>query len=306
MFTIGSLLHGIPVTALPRGRSGALLLLRNSCSAAFSSNASGQELVKTEVNEKTNVASLILNRPPVNSLSLEMFRAISSAIQTIERDYPKVQGLVLSSSKPGTLSAGLDLTELHKPDPQRLPEFWNAFQQVYLDLYGSRLACVAAIEGHAPAAGCMLTMCCDYRIMAASPENGSKGPKIGLNETKLGISAPFWLGHLMVQTIGNRQAEKSLALGTLYSAEEALIIGLVDEVVPGEEVLARAHAEATKWAAIPPLARVTSKMMTRKKLLDDLEAKRQEDTDYTCEYLQSKTVQMPLSMYFESLQKKRG
>lgn len=78
--------------------------------------------------------------------------------------------------------------EMHKPDPLRLRDFWTSFQELYLTLYGSKLACIAAIEGHAPAAGCMLALSCDYRIMSQTIGHGT--PTIGLNESKLGIVAP--------------------------------------------------------------------------------------------------------------------
>ena len=113
----------------------------------------------------------------------ELFRcqAISAGIKTIEKEYPNVHGCVLKSSNPSIFCAGLDLMELHQPSEERLPQFWNAVQQVYLDVYGSRLAVIGAIEGHAPAAGCMLALCCDYRIMTSSSK-----ATIGFNETKLG------------------------------------------------------------------------------------------------------------------------
>ena len=104
---------------------------------------------------------------------------------------------------------------MYKPDSARLAAFWFAFQQVYLDLYGSRLACIAAVEGHAPAAGCMLSLACDYRIMSAT--DGKHRPTTGLNESQFGIVAPPWLAEMMASTIGQRDAEKALALGTLYS-----------------------------------------------------------------------------------------
>eukprot|EP01083_Nonionella_stella_P000568 1611_1 len=76
-------------------------------------------------------------------------------------------------------------------------------------------------------------MACDYRIMAKG--DGTKGrgytPTIGMNETRLGIAAPYWMGQMLVRTIGCRNAELALAMGTMFSPDEALRIGLVDDVV---------------------------------------------------------------------------
>jgi 3,2-trans-enoyl-CoA isomerase len=148
----------------------------------------------------------------------------------------------------------------------------------------------------------MLALCCDYRIMAASTEDMK--PTIGLNETKLGIVAPPWLAQLMILTVGHREAEKGLSLGLLYSPEEALQIGLVDQVVPKSEVMKRAKEEALKWNKIPPQARVATKQLTRKKQLDHLLATRQDDIDHFCGFVNDKTVQRNIAMYLESLKKK--
>jgi len=261
------------------------------------------DLVVTTIEEESGIATMQLNRPPVNSLSLEMLQAISASIKQTEAS-SKVQSLILTSFNPKIFSAGLDINEMYQPDKQRLVEFWSAFQQVYLDLYGSRLACIAAMEGHAPAAGCMLALCCDYRIMAQSSETTK--PTIGLNETKLGIAAPPWLGQLLVDTVGTRVTEKSLSLGLLYSPQEALTISLVDEVVSQEEVLGRAKEEAATWAKIPPQARVASKLLTRKKHIDNLLQTRQQDTDYFCNFVNDETTQLNLHMYVESLKRKRS
>mmetsp|Transcript_34458 Transcript_34458/g.75415 ORF Transcript_34458/g.75415 Transcript_34458/m.75415 type:complete len:297 (-) Transcript_34458:8-898(-) len=262
------------------------------------STSHNDELVRVKRSENDNsVAVLSLNRPPVNSLSLEMCNAISSAVKDIEQD-SDVQGLVLASSNPNILSAGLELTELYNPDPERLPVFWNAFQQLFIDLYGSRLATVAAIQGHAPAAGCMLAMCCDYRVMT------DKKGRIGLNETLLGIAAPPWLGQLMVRTVGFRAAEMSLGLGRLYSPQEALEIGLVDRVVAGEAVMSNAIHEAESWARIPPQARGKSKLLTRQELLEALEANRAEDNDDFCSFVTGAKVQDDLKAYLANLRKK--
>jgi len=275
------------------------VLLQQS-SRVFSSQG-GTPLVLTEIDD--NIATLTLNRPPVNSLSFEMCQAISNAIQDTEKD-KKVQVMILASSFPSTLSAGLDLNELYKPDPERLTKFWSSFQQLFLDLYGSRLAVIGAITGNAPAAGCMLALCCDYRIMASSPPSG-KPPMIGLNEAKFGIVAPPFLGNLMLRTIGMRRGEAALSLGTLYNSEQAVEIGLVDEIVPLENVMTRSKEVALQWASIPPHARVASKMLARKRYLDELVDTRNDDIEHFRQFVLNEKVQSNLGLYLESLKKKR-
>ena len=207
-------------------------------------------------------------------------------------------------------SAGLDLTEMYNPDLDRLKAFWKSFQNLYFSLYGSRLATIAAIQGHAPAAGCMLCLSCDYRIMAASPGGDGADPKkaatIGLNESKFGIVAPPWLAQQMVDTVGRRQAELSLSLGTLYTAEQALEIGLVDAVVPKDAVQSKAVEEAAQWAAMVPQARVASKQLIRKQRIDALRSKQQEDIDYFVDFITQEKVQKNLGTYLEMLLKKRS
>lgn len=277
-------------------------------------------LVSTEIAENGKVATLIMNRPPVNSLSLEMCQAISNAIKELESK-PKIQGIVLASSSPSTFSAGLDLTELYQGGknsnqdvenpPQRLIDFWTSFQQLYLDLYGTRLATVAAIQGHAPAAGCMLALACDYRMMESNSQAKRK-IKIGLNEAQFGISAPPFLGQLLLRTIGQVKGEQALALGTLFNPNDALAIGLVDRVVhvdnggdsEKEDLLNEAKAVAKLWANMPPPARVASKMLARKEFLDDLISSREEDLNHFCNFVLHDGIQAGLGAYLASLKKK--
>jgi len=238
------------------------------------------------------------------TLFLGRCQAISSAVVELEQD-AEIQGLVLASSLNSVFCAGLDITEMHRPDGQRLKSFWNSFQQLYLDLYGSRLATIAAISGHAPAAGCMLALSCDYRIMASAGDDPKKASTIGLNETKLGIVAPPWLAQQYVDVIGQRQAELGLSLGLLYSPDKALTIGLVDKLVPKDDVLKRSQEEAAKWSQIPPKARFASKMLGRKPRLEHLDATRQADNDFFCEFVTDDTVQNTLDAYLQSLANKK-
>jgi 3,2-trans-enoyl-CoA isomerase len=253
-------------------------------------------LVITSVNEETKIATLTLNRPPVNSLNLELCEAISQGVSDVEAN-PKAQALILTSSQK-VYCAGLDLTELHQPNEGRLITFWTALQQVYLDLYGSRLATIAAISGAAPAAGCMLAMACDYRV-------ASTKSVIGLNEAQFGIVAPPWMAQLMVDTVGRRKAEQALMLGTLYPSQQALEMGLVDSVVEPIDLVASAESVAKEWIKVPPHSRHASKMMLRKPQLEHLQEKRSQDLQLFLGLCLSDKVQKSLGVYLESLKNKK-
>ena len=154
-------------------------------------------------------------------------------------------------------------------------------------------------------------------------------PTIGLNETKLGIAAPPWMGQLMVRTIGFRQAERALALGTLFPPDQALKVGLVDDVVgaetvvddlsdgvlqellPGslqdhnyDSVLQVAYQEALKYAKIHSQARVASKLVTRSDFLKDLTVNREADTEHFCGFIGQDLVQKNLRGYVQALKKR--
>jgi len=255
----------------------------------------GDKLVMTEIDINHPVAMMTLNRPPVNSLSLEMCNAITSALSSIENEHPHIHSLVLNSSNSSIFSAGLDITELYRPDPNRLPEFWKSFQDLFIKLYGSRLATIAAIEGSAIAGGCMVAMSCDYRIISSNKIT------IGLNETKLGIAAPFWMSDMLIRTIGFRKAEIALSMGSLFLPEEALKVGFVDEIVSPNEVISRAHHQAEQWAKIPSQARVVSKKQLRQRYITELQKNQQQDIKQFCAFINDDDVQLSLAKYMAKL-----
>jgi Enoyl-CoA hydratase/carnithine racemase len=128
---------------------------------------------------------------------------------------------------------------------------------------------------------------------------------IGLNEARFGIVAPPFLGNLMLRTIGMRRGEAALSLGTLYTPEQAVDIGLVDEIVPLEEVISRSKEIALHWASVPPHARVASKMLARKRYLEELVDTRNEDVEHFRRFVLNDKVQSNLGAYLESLKRKK-
>merc|ERR1711915_175755 len=102
-------------------------------------------------------------------------------------------------------------------------------------------------------------------IMAQHPKFN-----IGLNETKLGIVAPTWFIDTMVNVIGQRESERALQLGHLYSGEEALKVGLIDELVKPEEMEERVQKTLAQWLKVPPKARGITKDILRRPVAQKL------------------------------------
>uniref|UniRef100_A0A8C1Z5V5 Enoyl-CoA delta isomerase 1 n=1 Tax=Cyprinus carpio TaxID=7962 RepID=A0A8C1Z5V5_CYPCA len=180
--------------------------------------------------------------PPVNSLSLHFLTEFAISLEKLKL-YRSCRGVIITSTPPKVFSAGLDIY------PEHCAEFWKAVQDAWLKLYGSTKVTIATINGSRPAGGCLLALCCDYRIMT-----DNRHYNIGLNEKQLGI------------------------LGLLYSASESLNVSLVDELVPEDKVLNIASETTTKWLAVPDHALQINKSMMRKPTIDKLLANREADT----------------------------
>jgi enoyl-CoA hydratase/carnithine racemase len=181
-----------------------------------------------------SIVELKLARPPVNALNpalcTELRNALADAIAG------GAAGIVLSGG-PKVFSAGLDVPYLLSlgDDRAALMAAWEAFFGAARALAESPVPVAAALAGHAPAGGCVLALCCDYRVMADGLY------RIGLNETQVGLVAPEGIQHLMRRMVGPQRAERLLVGGEMVDAQRAFDIGLVDELASVDEVATRAR-----------------------------------------------------------------
>lgn len=264
---------------------------------------------------KRGIYTISLSRPPVNSLHLELLQELNAWLLWLGSS-EEVKAVILSSAIPTVFSAGLDLQELHRPQQERFISFWTAFQETWIILNSFPHPIVAAITGNSPSAGCTLAMGCDYRVMARGPRPvpsspshptaGTNAPprmyRIGLNECKLGLVAPAWVMPAYGYLLGSRRAERMLQLGETPSAEEALQLGLVDQVVDNEErVMEAALRIAERFAAIPKPSRWMARNTMRQEYLDMLasEENRHYDTEFFSNLIGSPEVQGSLEAYLE-------
>jgi len=229
-------------------------------------------------------------------MTTEFMTELAEALRILEEEEKETKGLLLTSGLAPIFSAGLDLKTMYQPTEETAKHFWRTLHELFQRLYMSPFPIVAVINGHAPAGGCFLSLCCDSRVMVPGKS------LIGLNEVKLGIVPPWWFSVLMKETVGARQAEKHLQLGSLLKPEEALEIGLVDFVSENAEEVA--IAELSKYMKISPTARVHSKMISRQPLSTIVESGREDDVENFWNYIKTDIVQKGLQLYLDSLKKK--
>ncbi|CAK1544954.1 unnamed protein product [Leptosia nina] len=261
---------------------------------------SSQNLVTvTPDKDNDEIAIVTMQRPPVNSLNLELLQALSKTLDELSTS--DFRAMVLTSASPTVFSAGLDIMEMYKPDLKRAEQFWSTLQDVWLKLFESNLITAAAINGHAPAGGCLLAMSCEYRAMVSGKYS------IGLNETALGIVAPRWFMDCMLNTISQREAEIALTTGKLFSVEEALKVGLIDETAKDkEDAINKCLGFIEKFESIPPLPRSMTKQKFRANGVQWLKANKQADIDEFVHFLKFPQVQQSLEMYIHMLKSKQN
>lgn len=215
-----------------------------------------------DILEHGAIVELRLARPPVNALDPALCAGIADAVRAAEDG--GASGIVLSGGDK-VFSAGLDVPHLMTLDTRdAVGAAWTGFLDAARAIAASPVPVAAAITGHSPAGGCVLALCCDYRVMAEGPF------RIGLNETQVGLVAPEGIQRLMRRAVGAHRAELLLVTGELVDSARALEIGLVDALAPQGEVVARAVAWLEALAALPRAPVLHTRGIARADLVDAL------------------------------------
>jgi enoyl-CoA hydratase/carnithine racemase len=189
------------------------------------------------VDRHGGVIQVELDRGVTNAINLELVENLTGVVKQAAQA-TDMRALVLASNNDKFFSIGFDLPYLLTLSREQLEVFYRAFNQLSLDLYTLAKPTVAALTGHAVAGGCILALTCDYRFLA-------RGKKLmGLNEIKLGVPVPYPADRMLRNLTGARPARDILDSGTLYRPEQAHELGLVDQVLPLEQVRGEALARA--------------------------------------------------------------
>lgn len=249
-----------------------------------------------KVTIKDKIAVLALDRGRSNAINSEMVSELHQMVRNIEKD-DSIAGLILTG-KDGFFSAGLDLIELYDYDQEKIKEFWKDFLNLVTTLVAFRKPMIAAISGHSPAGGCVLAICCDYRVMAEGKFI------IGLNEVPVGIIVPESIFHLYSFWLGNAHAYRFMLEGKLMNAREALTFGLVDEVVPHESILHAAERKMLKFIQLERTTWQQSKVNMREDLLRKVSADQTEILEVMLKQWWSPSTRSILKTIIQNLQHK--
>ena len=200
-----------------------------------------------DVTYHDTVAVIKLNRGVTNILNMECVRELAAALQRARAD-PQVQALVLGSANTKFFSIGFDIPQLYELSEEDFSLFYRTFNQTCMELYTLPKPTVAAITGHAIAGGCILALCCDYRLI------GEGRKLMGLNEVNLGVPVPYLADCLLRNLSGARYGREILELGQFYQAEESFQMGMVDRVLELEQVLSGSIEKARQLGSMPQQA----------------------------------------------------
>jgi len=185
-----------------------------------------------------HICVLTFDRPDsgANVFDAATLDELNEHLDAVDQD-ASLRGLIIASAKKSIFVAGADLkTLLQAAKTDEMRGFIERGQRVFNRLADLRIPTVAAIHGASAGGGYEVALACDYRFASDDPAT-----RIGLPETGLGL-LPAWGGCTRLpRLIGTEKAAEVILKGKLYSAQEALKLGLVDEIAPREQLLDRAR-----------------------------------------------------------------
>src|SRR5437588_3939649 len=197
--------------------------------------------------KKNNIAYVTINRPKVlNALNMATMGELRNAFTDLKQDR-EVRVVILTGAGEKSFVAGADIGELQKNNPVEAKEYTHRGQAVLDLIENLGKPVIACINGFALGGGCEIAMACTMRL-------ASENAKLGQPEVKLGIIPGYGGTQRLPRLVGKGIAMQLVLAGEMITAQEALRIGLVNEVVPMGELMARAEAIAAKIAANAPLA----------------------------------------------------
>ena len=197
--------------------------------------------------KKNQIAYVTIDRPKVlNALNMATMQELKQAFAAIKDDQ-EIRVAILTGAGEKAFVAGADIGELSQHTPVSAKEYTHQGQAIIDAIENLGKPVIACVNGFALGGGCELAMACTMRI-------ASEHAKFGQPEVKLGLIPGYGGTQRLPRLVGKGIAMQLVLAGEMISAQEAHRIGLVNDVVPAGELIARAEAIAAKIIANAPLA----------------------------------------------------
>jgi enoyl-CoA hydratase len=184
-----------------------------------------------EIND--GIFTIIINRPDkLNALNRDVFTDLDTAVDEINSN-PAIKSAIITGAGPKAFVAGADITEFGGLDKEAAMALAKRGQDIFLKIENCTKPIIAAVNGFALGGGCELAMACHFRI-------ASSNAKLGQPEVNLGLIPGYGGTQRLTQLIGKGRAIELLISAGMIDANTALQYGLVNYVVPAEELITKA------------------------------------------------------------------
>lgn len=197
------------------------------------------ETLLVEIDE--GIATVTVNRPSaLNAMTLTTIRELQDAVQGLGAS-EQVRVVILTGAGGKAFVAGADIAGMRDMEPAEARDMCLLAHQTFTAIEASPKPFIAAVNGYALGGGCELAMCCDFRIAAHSA-------RFGQPEINLGIIPGFGGTQRLPRLVGKGRALELILTGEMIDAQEACRIGLVNRVVPADELMATVRGIAARLA----------------------------------------------------------
>ncbi len=201
-----------------------------------------------------DVAVFTLAHGKASALDLEFCRALLHEVESTRNT--ATHGIVLTGTG-HIFSAGVDLLRLLDEDIAYTQEFLSALELLFETLFTYPKPLVAAVNGHAIAGGCVMASCADYRIMA-----DGKG-RVGAPELRVGVPFPTAALEIMRFALPGQRLDRIMFTGETFLPADAKTLGLIDRVVPPDQLIQESLTQIKTLTALPAAAFALTKRQLR-------------------------------------------
>ncbi|MDQ3278372.1 MAG: enoyl-CoA hydratase-related protein [Bacteroidota bacterium] len=193
------------------------------------------------------ILTVTINRPDkLNALNRDVMTDLNAVLDEIESN-TEIKAVILTGAGKKGFVAGADITEFLDLSKEEGMALAKKGQDIFFRIENNRKPIVAAVNGFALGGGCELAMACHFRT-------ASENAKFGQPEVNLGLIPGYGGTQRLVHLIGKGRALELLLSGNMIDAQTALQFGLVNHVVPGEDLLNKTRAILEVITAKAPLA----------------------------------------------------